>query len=196
MREFRVDKVPFERGSRIEDLCIDYTIPLDIEIGAGVGLHPINYSKNNPERNLVAIEHTKNKFDKFLRRYENHSLTNLFPIHANAISWVSNCIHSSCVDKFIFMYPNPNPKNSQKNKRWINMPFFSIVIDRLKEGGIIFFATNEQWYAQEVGEVAKKTWGLNIEYIKQVDPHINGRTHFERKYLSRGEPCWDIKLSK
>ena len=37
---------------------------LDIEIGCGVGLHPIQYQAKNLERTLVAIEHTKEKYER------------------------------------------------------------------------------------------------------------------------------------
>jgi len=54
---------------------------LVIEIGPGVGLHPIQYAKSNPDKFVVAIEKTSEKYAKFARRLENHSeINNLFAI--------------------------------------------------------------------------------------------------------------------
>src|SRR5689334_22652665 len=92
--------------------------PLDVEIGCGVGLHPIRYALANPERNLIAIEHTREKFASFRQRYEgNGHPANLFPIHADAIRWVTHALPPGSVSKFLLLYPNPEPKAT--NKRWI-----------------------------------------------------------------------------
>ena len=40
---------------------------LDIEIGCGVGMHPLRYAKENPSRTLLAIEHTRTRFNTFKR---------------------------------------------------------------------------------------------------------------------------------
>ena len=108
---------------------------MDIEIGCGVGLHPITYAKIHPDRNLVALEHTKEKFDKFWGRYENHaSLDNLYPIHGNAISWISAHIKPASVSRYFLLYPNPWPKARHKNRRWAAMPFMAKLHETLAVG--------------------------------------------------------------
>ncbi|OUR96857.1 hypothetical protein A9Q84_11000 [Halobacteriovorax marinus] len=174
-------------------------LPLDIEIGCGVGLHPVQYALKNSERYLVAIEHTREKFDKFLRRYVNHnSPTNLKPVHENGISWVTHLLPDESVDRFYFLYPNPNPKPSQQNKRFHAMPFMEKVISCLKPNGTIHMATNEEFYALECVEFMTKVWKLKCiknEIYTQADGFI-GRTHFERKYLERGGKAFDLIFKK
>ncbi len=43
-------------------------MPLDIEIGCGVGMHPLLYASAHPERFLIAIEKTREKFGKFAKK--------------------------------------------------------------------------------------------------------------------------------
>lgn len=175
------------------------TLPLDIEIGCGVGFHPVRYALENPNRFLVAIEHTKDKFLKFQRRYENHqSPSNLYPVHENGISWVTHLLPNESVDRFIFLYPNPNPKPSQQNKRFHAMPFMEKVLSCLKPGGTIHFATNEDFYALECIEFMTNIWKLDCIKNEQItnDSNFVARTHFEVKYLKRGQKIFDLIFKK
>lgn len=173
----------------------------DLEIGCGVGLHPIRYSLAHPERRLVAIEHTREKFEKFARRYTNHGEPHhLLPVHANAISWVNQFAPQEFFEKIFLLYPNPEVPNQAK--RWIRMPFFGRLLQSLKPGGQVIFATNLQNYAEEVRDYAVRTWNLDIiefKAFREQDAALTGRqarTHFELKYLQRGETCFDIRLGK
>jgi tRNA (guanine-N7-)-methyltransferase len=167
--------------------------PLDIEIGCGVGLHPILYQGQHPERCLVAIEHTKEKFDKFYRRFQNHgSPKNLIPVHANGISWVSQQLPMNSVDRFYFLYPNPNPKPGDLNKRWYAMPFMQKVLEVLKPGGQLILATNEFFYKEEALDYFLNYWKLKLLEETILKSDFKHRTHFEKKYLERGEDCFNL----
>lgn len=193
-RPFRIDRVPTPVNG------VDFAYPkqpLDIEIGCGVGLHPIQYAKAHPHRYLVAIEQTRNKFEKFKRRFDNHHLPNLLPVHANAISWVSHRLQDRTVDRFFFLYPNPNPKGKDFNKRWYAMPFMAKVIDCLKPDGQIRMATNAEFYAVEAKANFEQVWHLEtvrFESIRAGD--LVPRTHFEKKYLARAQTCFDMVFRK
>ncbi len=195
MRNFNTTNIPSPKLNHFE---LPH-LPLDIEIGCGVGLHPIQYAIKNPERFLVAIEHTTEKFKKFERRYEKHnSPSNLLPIHENGISWVTHLLPKESVSRFFFLFPNPNPKPSQQNKRFHAMPFMERVIECLNPGGTIHFATNEKFYAEECLDFMTNIWKLQNIQNKILDNqsgHI-GRTHFERKYLERGQVIYDQIFQK
>jgi tRNA (guanine-N7-)-methyltransferase len=167
---------------------------LDIEIGCGVGWHPIQYAKANPDRYLVAIEHTREKFEKFRKRVENHqALGNLLPVHANAIAWITHSLKPESVAKIFILYPNPEPK--APNQRWIRMPFMSKLTEVLKPDGEIILATNELFYRDEIIQFAQ-TSGLKVKRERRLTLTDSPRTHFEKKYLARGEVCFDLVLVK
>ncbi len=188
MREFK----PFIPDNLPALPSLDKQYPVDIEIGCGVGLHPIIYCQTHQNRQLIAIEHTKAKFEKFKRRADSHNLQNLWPIHANGISFVSKYFDTESVDRFIFLYPNPNPKKAAANKRWHNMPFINYVIKCLKKGGDLVIASNELWYIEEAHKVL--TQHLSISSIEAITQDLleRPRSHFERKYMSCGQVCWQI----
>ncbi|ETX03953.1 MAG: hypothetical protein ETSY2_31585 [Candidatus Entotheonella gemina] len=193
-RPFRSHHVPAPTNG----IGFDYPRqPLDVEIGSGVGLHPIQYAKTHPHRYLVAIEQTREKFEKFQRRFANHHLPNLLPVHANAISWVSHCLHDHAVDNFFFFYPNPNPKGKDFNKRWYAMPFMAKVIACLKPNGYIHLATNAEFYAVEAKTNFERVWHLETLRFERIQAgDIVPRTHFEKKYLARAQTCFDMVFKK
>jgi tRNA (guanine-N7-)-methyltransferase len=168
---------------------------LDIEIGCGVGFHPIDYAKNNPDRLLVAIEKTKEKFDKFLGRLERHpQIKNIIPIHTNAVWWIAHEVKPKTVDRYFILYPNPYPKDPQK--RFFQMPFMRHLIDTLKPGGTITLATNEESYFHESLTNATDIFGLQVLEHKVLSSTDRPRTHFEKKYLERGETCYNLVVQK
>ena len=170
---------------------------LDIEIGCGVGLHPIRYCQANKDRNLVAIEQTKTKYEKFIKRLERHPvLHNLFPIQADAINWISHFVSSHQVDRYFLLYPNPYPKASQKNLRWANRPFMKFLIETLKPDGHIVFRTNLADYAEETKETLTSYWKLNLASEFTISSSSVPWTHFEKKYLLRGQKCFHLEFSK
>lgn len=172
------------------------TVPrLAIEIGSGVGWHAIQYSKAHPDTMMVAIEKTANKFEKLDRRRKNHpELTNLFPVHSNAINWISAYVGSASVDEYFILYPNPYPKDPQK--RWFGMPFMSYLIETLKPGGQLTLATNIESYYLEAKKYNDGQWGLKIILDSIVSKTEKPRTHFEKKYLERGEACYNLVFQK
>lgn len=164
---------------------------LELEIGAGVGLHPILRAKEVPERLIVAVERTRDKYEKFLGRMESHQLPNLVGVHADVVPWIWHLPAQYKFEKIWLLYPNPEPGN--KNQRWINAPVFSHILERLLPDGEIELATNIAAYADEVEKGAVAHWHLGVE--RSIYRGV-GRTHFERKYLARGETCHNFILRK
>jgi len=196
MREFRAESVPRPRGQW--DLAfLEREGPLDLEIGCGVGLHPIRRARALPQRNLIAIEHTAERFAKFAGRVRNHKpLPNLWPVHADAVEWVTHFLSPQSVSECFLLYPNPNPKPAHRSRRWHAMPFMRRLLDSLAPGGLLTVATNLEWYARECDEFMTGHWGL--ERLNPSDSpegelwRGEPRTHFEKKYLERGESCRNL----
>ena len=173
--------------------------PLDLEIGCGVGWHPIAYAIKNPDRHLIAIEHTRAKFEKFASRYERNSRpTNLLPVHANAMSWVAMNLPNDSLERVFLLYPNPWPKNPAQ--RWLRMPFFGELLKKLKRAGEITLVTNEKWYSSEAKDAAAQQWGLAIKEQRAIslkeNPEFVPRTHFEQKYFNAGQTLHESVFSK
>lgn len=194
MREFRTEKVPLPKDFRPFWRA---GVPFDVEIGCGVGFHPLHYARLHPERHLVAFERTKEKFAKFQGRIQGHDpIPNLTPIHGDAIPWIAHGLTRESVDRYFLLYPNPYPKESQSNLRFYRMPFFAHLRETLKRGGTLTLATNEAFYASEAREEIPYVWGMEIVEDRALSSDEKPRTHFEKKYLARGELCRNLVFRK
>jgi tRNA G46 methylase TrmB len=166
---------------------------LDIEIGSGQGLHAIRYCKENPARHLIAVEKTHERFAKLQGRKSRHpELANLTCLHADATSVITHHIPHSSLDRVFVLYPNPYQKNSQANLRWHNRPFISTLLLKMKKGSQLILATNIESYANEAAVQFVREWGLRMAEFSTLPASALPRTHFEKKYLLRGEKCWNL----
>jgi tRNA G46 methylase TrmB len=201
LRPFRADRIQPPRGCeawvRPSDLSTE--APVDLEIGGGVGWWAVRYARENPARHLISIEKTSEKFASFQRRKAAHpAIRNLTAVHADASAWVTHCLGDQTLSRIFILYPNPNPQNPAQ--RWVRMPFFSALIERLQSGGEIFWATNIESYAEEIRRYSREAWKLepvlDRSFTQADRPEGCPRTHFEKKYLERGERCFDFVFRK
>ena len=175
---------------------MDY--PLHIEIGCGQGLHPVRWAQSHPNAGLVAIERTRGKFSKLISRLESHGITSVLPVNQDASHWLPHNLGLNSVDRFYFFYPNPYPKESQANKRWHRNPFFEYILECLKVSGSIEMASNLPWYIEEAKLYCQQHWGLKLvsEQRLSLCNEYKPQTHFEKKYLLKGEPCTHLIFQK
>ncbi|MBP7845307.1 MAG: SAM-dependent methyltransferase [Proteobacteria bacterium] len=171
--------------------------PLVVDIGCGVGESTISLARDNPNWTVLGIERTELRFEKFKNLQSKTQLNNLYPIRADAIAWISHNLPPKSVDHFYFYYPNPYPKAEQANLRWHRSSFMHKILDTLKEDGLITICTNIESYFKEAKEYMMSYWGLDLYRVKvKIGDAEKARTAFERKYLERGETCWEICCRK
>jgi tRNA (guanine-N7-)-methyltransferase len=195
MRVFSPDKVPIPKD--FMPFRLDPNAPLDVEIGCGVGFHPLRYARLHPERQLIAFERTSEKFAKFQGRLARHEpLPNLLAIHGDAIAWIAHGLKAEQVDRYFLLYPNPYPKESQRNLRFHEMPFFSHLLHTMKPSATLTLATNERFYAESAREALVGRWGMKLLEEAILGGKAEPRTHFEKKYLARGDLCWNFEFKK
>ncbi|WP_235727465.1 class I SAM-dependent methyltransferase [Kangiella shandongensis] len=163
-----------------------------LEIGAGKGMHAMQFAQANPQKHLIAVERTRNKFEVFAERATALELENLTPVHADAIPYVVHAFPPNSLNGVFLLYPNPEPKSTAQ--RWLNMPFFEFLLSRMKDGAEVVLASNIESYIDEAEQQTKELWQLPVE--RKIIPRNSSRTHFEVKYLERGELCQELVMTK
>ena len=163
-----------------------------VEIGAGKGKHALLFSGQHPEHKLIAIERTREKFLAMQKQHQLEGQQNLQIVHADAIPWIVHALFPAQVAQFFILYPNPEPHNA--TQRWLNMPFFEFLLSRLQTGGSITLVSNIPEYIAEAQQQLSEVWKL--PFIQQDVPADSARTHFEIKYLARGERCQELRITK
>jgi tRNA (guanine-N7-)-methyltransferase len=198
LRPFRQDEVPASgKNLEISNFLAQSQGPLDFELGCGAGVFSLHYARENPERRLIAVEKTSEKFKRFESRLIHHeAFLNLLPLQANAISVLAHDLLEESLDRIFIWYPNPYPVKS----RFIRTPFFDRVLKCLKKGGEIYFASNVEEQAQEYRALGAERWKLALLEDKQITmatmPNFKPRTLFEKKYFLRGETLHQLKFGK
>ena len=171
--------------------------PLSVEIGCGAGLHPIQWAKLNPDKRLVAIERTKEKFQAFEQRLKNNSIHNVYGVNDDALNWLPANIKANSVENYYILYPNPYPKEKQANKRFHRSCLFHYILETLKPSGQVHMATNEISLFNEALYYFKDFWRMELlEQGPILSNQRTPRTHFEKKYLNRGETCFNLVTRK
>lgn len=166
--------------------------PVCVEIGAGKGKHALLFTQTNPNSKLIAIERTREKFLAMQKQHALEGQPNLQTVHADALPWIVHALYPAQVEQFFILYPNPEPHNPAQ--RWLNMPFFEFLLSRLKTGGTITLASNIPEYIDEAEQQVQNLWKL--PFVKEIIGQDSARTHFEIKYLERGELCQQLIISK
>ncbi len=193
LRTFKADKLPnpIHKTLGVRE-SFEAARSIDLEIGSGTGQFAFRYASEHPNRYLVGIERTVNKFLRFERKLMESHPANLLACHTDAVSWVAHHLGDKKIDRCFFLYPNPNSKNP--HRRWIRSPFFGFLLQQLSDEGEIFFASNLEEYIDDVERLAQQYWQLTIARKSIVS--VPARTAFEKKYMERGQTCFEIVLRK
>lgn len=192
-RAFQPKKLTKPRNFTIPNILTNNNQqPIVLEIGAGKGKHALSFASQNPQKHLIAIERTRNKFEAFAKLAKVQGSANLTAVHADAIAWIVQAIAPNSVAQIYLLYPNPEQHNP--NQQWLNMPFFEFLLSRLQVGGEIILATNIEKYIDNAQQQAKELWRLPATVTPVATD--SQRTHFEIKYLARKEQCWQLNISK
>ena len=187
IRQFQAHRMHAPR-----DFQIIANEPVCVEIGAGKGKHALLFSGQHPNKKLIAVERTREKYLAMQKQHGVEGQLNLQTVNADALPWVVHALYPSQVEQFFILYPNPEPHNPAQ--RWLNMPFFEFLLSRLKTGGVVTLASNIPEYIKEAQQQLTEVWKLPFE--KEKIPETSARTHFEIKYLERGELCQQLIITK
>lgn len=191
-RAFQPQRLSAPRDFVMPDAALKPKSSLVLEIGAGKGKHALSFAMQNPDKHLIAIERTRNKFEAFEKLAAQQNFANLTAIHADAIAWIVHAIAPNSIDSIYILYPNPEQHNP--NQQWLNMPFFEFLLSRLQVGGEIILATNIETYMDNAEQQANEVWCL--PNTRSQVASSSQRTHFEVKYLARQETCWELSMKK
>jgi tRNA (guanine-N(7)-)-methyltransferase len=195
MRKFQSDKVPPPR----KPFAWPQADRVDLEIGCGVGMHPIAYAKAHPDRHIIALDRSAVRLEKMRLALQQQSpLTNLSVVREDADRFLVHSVPAQSLQQIFLLYPNPYPKEGQANKRWHRMPLMHRMLACLKPSGTLVLATNMPFYAEEAKHYMEKQWALEVqvdEVFRDTMPFAP-RTHFEQKYLTRGDPIFHLVFQK
>lgn len=146
--------------------------PVVIEIGFGMGESTVRIARENPNINYLGIEVFLYGFSKLLSTIAKENLTNLRIMRYDAVQVLEDMIEDDSVSGFHIFFPDPWPKKRHHKKRLVQLPFTTLLAQKLKKGGYIYCVTDWEDYANQILSVLEATPGM-------VNPYAGGCAGFD-----------------
>lgn len=146
--------------------------PVVIEIGFGMGESTARIARENPNINYLGIEVFLYGFSKLLSTIAKENLTNLRIMRYDAVQVLEDMIEDDSVSGFHIFFPDPWPKKRHHKKRLVQLPFTTLLAQKLKKGGYIYCVTDWEDYANQMLSVLEATPGM-------VNPYAGGCAGFD-----------------
>ncbi len=173
--------------------------PVHIEIGFGNGQALTYMAAEHPEQNYLGIEVHRPGVGNALLQIEQQDLKNVRVIGQDAVEVLADHIPANSLAAVYIFFADPWHKKRHHKRRLIQVEFVKTLLSKLKQDGLIHFATDWQDYAEHMLAVLKQI--PNIENLAGEDqfserPDYRPVTKFEQRGLRLGHGVWDLLLKK
>jgi len=171
-----------------------------LEVGPGRGDFLLAAAQNLPAKKFVAIELGKRRYFRLIPRIEKRGLTNILLIHGNARIVLPRFFSPESFEKIYVLFPDPWPKKRHIPHRLMTVEFITLLAEKLKIGGDLFFATDFRPYANWVVENARQVGGLTnlgapdfttIDEFEYYSP-----TFYDQKWRGEGRDIYYMRFRK
>lgn len=166
--------------------------PLVLDIGFGDGEALLAMAKADPGRDYVGIEMYRTGVIKVLREIEEHKLTNIRLIQADAKNVIAS-VTDGKIDAVHLFFPDPWPKVRHHKRRLVQAGFLAEVLRILHPGGLFHMATDWAHYADEVLSLI-----ATVPSLQRLEDGRGTRplTKFERRGERLGHVSADLRFAK
>ena len=165
------------------------------EIGFGYGEHTVHQAKLNPQVNIVACETYINGVLSIISKIEKEKINNIKIFNGDTRLLLEK-IPNHSIDKIFILFPDPWPKKKQNKRRIINEEFINLVKEKLKIGGILFFASDISNYVEWTFNYASsrlKPLFNNLEDCKK-EPEWWIKTRYQEKAIKEGRESYFLEF--
>ena len=169
--------------------------PLYLEIGCGKGGFSLEFARQNPDINLIAIEKTPNVLVTGTEALMAERLPNLRFCMGQA-EYLDHIFHGHTIDRLFLNFSCPFPKKQYANHRLTHERFLEIYRRVLKEGAEIHQKTdNMRFFEFSIEQFSK--CGFLIKNVS-LDLHNSGFegniiTEYEKRFSDLGQPIYRLE---
>jgi len=171
--------------------------PVVIEIGFGMGETTSRIARENPNINYLGIEVFLYGFSKLLSVIADENLKNVRIMRYDAVQVLEDMIPDESVSGFHIFFPDPWQKKRHHKKRLIQLPFTTLLSQKLKKGGYIYCVSDWEDYAKQMLCVLNNTSNMVNPYNGFAPPRSwRPQTSFERKGLEKDYVINEVWVEK
>lgn len=169
--------------------------PLFLEIGCGKGGFAIEFAKQNPDINLIAVEKTPNVLITGMEEQMKLRLPNLKFCMGQA-EYLEHLFHDNTIDRIFLNFSCPFPKNSYAIHRLTHARFLEIYRKVMKNGAEIHQKTDNMHFFEFSLEQLSSN-GFPLKNVS-LDLHNSGfegniMTEYEKRFTELGQPIYRLE---
>jgi tRNA (guanine-N7-)-methyltransferase len=173
--------------------------PITLEIGFGNGDNFAEQAAAHAERNYLGVEVHRPGVGRAMLSLEQRQLRNAKVICHDAVEVLTHQIALQSLSEVVILFPDPWHKKRHHKRRLVQAPFVELVVERLRPGGVLHFASDWQPYADAVLEVLNANPLLHNTspeggFIPR--PSERNPTRFERRGERLGHDVWDLAFAR
>ena len=169
------------------------TRPVFVDIGFGMGASLIAFAVEHPDWHCVGVDVFRPGLGAVVERCESLELKNVNLAETDALSFLRGVAPES-VDRMSVFFPDPWPKKRHWKRRMVNAEFAESATRVLKDGGILYIATDWTSYADQIRGVMKDIACLDGGVSTR--PQFRPTTPYEKKGMLEGRRITDLEYRK
>lgn len=159
-----------------------------LDIGFGGGQELVDIARARPHEAVIGVEIHTPGVARVLAAIED-GLPHVRVVHGDALVFVDR-VPSGSLQGIRILFPDPWPKQRQRDRRLVRAAHVAALVDRLAVGGTLHLATDVVDYAEQMAEVCSAHPGL--EGGRVARPDWRPETRFERRGRDEGRPSIDL----
>lgn len=169
-----------------------------VEVGPGRGDFLYHLAREHPESLVVAIEIKGKRIDRLVHRLQQRGIENVALIQSDARSALPHFFEEETIDEIHINFPDPWPKKRHTKNRLMTEDFLRSCAVRLKPGGRLHFATDQEWYALGVRDLFAGIASYEAQFEGGIakDPPDTFPTLFMQKWREMGRTLYYQKYKK
>lgn len=171
--------------------------PLHIEIGMGKGNFILNMALNNPDINFIGIEKYSSVASVAIKKIMPYDLPNLKVMIGDIASFEE--ILKGKVQVIYLNFSDPWPKNRHTNRRLTSKVFLDLYNQIFKDTKTIIQKTdNRKLFEYSIMSFVDNGFTIDELSLDLYNDDIkdNVPTEYEKKFVSKGQTIYRIKVHK
>jgi tRNA (guanine-N7-)-methyltransferase len=158
--------------------------PVELDLGAGDGGFALEYARQHPDINLLAVERLLGRVRKIEKRAARAGIPNLRVLRLEFGYTVRHLLPPGSVSVAHILFPDPWPKRRHWDRRLVQPDFVRDLANALRPGGELRFTTDHEHYFETAERAVNEAKVL--ERAPDWDWSLDPKTDFQKTFEAEG----------